>query len=126
MVALYAMFIYVGALAWYQREWYDLEVIQNGFCRWLWEVGNVLNEIVRGESEWSSFAERGVENMADLLLYDNLLREHMISDSGRLCLTEIGYKYSWWARCKKFGLWELINLLWLSVGICTMHGMEYV
>ena len=27
-----------GALAWYQRECDDLEVIQNGFGRWLWEV----------------------------------------------------------------------------------------
>ena len=33
-----------GALAWYQRECDDLEVIQNGFGRWLWEVGNVRNE----------------------------------------------------------------------------------
>ena len=45
-----------GALAWYQRECDDLEVIQNGFGRWLWEVGNVRNELVRGESGWSSFA----------------------------------------------------------------------
>ena len=28
-----------GALAWYQRECDDLEVIQNGFGRWIWEVG---------------------------------------------------------------------------------------
>ena len=27
-----------GALTWYQRECEDLEVIQNGFRRWLWEV----------------------------------------------------------------------------------------
>ena len=39
-----------GALAWYQRECDDLEVIQNGFGRWLWEVGKVRNELVRGES----------------------------------------------------------------------------
>ena len=36
----------------------DLEVIQNDFGRWLWEVGNVRNERVRGESGWSSFAKR--------------------------------------------------------------------
>ena len=30
-----------GALAWYQRECDDLEVIQNGFGRWQWEVGKV-------------------------------------------------------------------------------------
>ena len=30
---------------------------------------------------------------------------------------EIGYQSRWWARyihvCEKFGLWELVNLLWL-------------
>ena len=39
-----------GALAWYQRECDNLEVIQNGFGRWLWEVGQVRNELVTGES----------------------------------------------------------------------------
>ena len=33
---------------------------QNGLGRWIWEVGKVRNEIVRGESGWSSFAEREV------------------------------------------------------------------
>ena len=36
-----------GALAWYQRECDDL--------RWLWEVGKERNELVRGESGWSTF-----------------------------------------------------------------------
>ena len=39
-----------GALEWYQCEHDDLEVIQNGFDRWLWEVGKIPNELVRGES----------------------------------------------------------------------------
>ena len=39
-----------GALAWYQRKCDDLEVIQNGFGRLLWGVGNVRNELVRGDS----------------------------------------------------------------------------
>ena len=30
-----------GALPWYQCECDDLDVIQNGFGRWLWEVGKV-------------------------------------------------------------------------------------
>ena len=30
-----------GALALYQHECDDLKVIQNGFGRWLWEVGKV-------------------------------------------------------------------------------------
>ena len=38
-----------GALTWYQCEYAGLEVIQNGFGRWLWEVGKVPNELVRGE-----------------------------------------------------------------------------
>ena len=38
------------ALAWYQRECDDLEVIQNGFGTRLWEIGKVRNELVRGES----------------------------------------------------------------------------
>ena len=54
-----------GALAWYQHEWDDLEVIQNGFGRWLWEVGKVRNELVRGESGWSSFAEMEVKCIVD-------------------------------------------------------------
>ena len=57
-----------GALAWYKREWYALEVIQNGFGRWLWEVGKVRNELVRGESGWSSLAEREVKCIVDWLL----------------------------------------------------------
>ena len=57
-----------GALAWYQRECDDLEVIQNSFGRWLWEVGNVRNELVRSESGWSSFAEREVKCIVDWLL----------------------------------------------------------
>ena len=43
-------------------------MIQNGFGRWLWEVGNVRNELVRGESGWSSFAEREVKCIVDWLL----------------------------------------------------------
>ena len=39
-----------GALAWYHRECDNVEVIQNGFDRWLWDVGKVWNELVRGES----------------------------------------------------------------------------
>ena len=48
-----------GARAWYQRECDNLEVIQNGFVKWLWNVEKVRNELVRCESGWSSFAERG-------------------------------------------------------------------
>ena len=57
-----------GALTWYNRECDDLEVIQNGFGRWLWEVGKIRNELVRGESGWSSFVERMVKGIVDWLL----------------------------------------------------------
>ena len=120
-----------GALAWYQRECDDLEVIQNGFGRWLWEVGNVWNELVRGESGWSSFAEREVKCIVDWLLRI-VYEESLVSDIGRACLMEVGYKSRWWARCNhvcdKFGLWELVNLLWLKninkEGM-AMLGMKY-
>ena len=39
-----------GTLAWYQHECDDLEVRQNGMVRWLWDVGNVRNELIRGET----------------------------------------------------------------------------
>ena len=48
------------ALACYQRECDDLEMIQNGFGRWLWEVGKVRNELVRGESGWNGVHLRKV------------------------------------------------------------------
>ena len=35
-----------GAFEWYQRECDNLEVIQNGFGRWLWKVGKIRNEVV--------------------------------------------------------------------------------
>ena len=55
-------------------------------------------------------------------IVDWLLRivyeESLVSDIGRACLMEVGYKSRWWARCNhvcdKFGLWELVNLLWLK------------
>ena len=56
-----------GALAWYQHECDNLEVIQNGFGRWLWEVGKVRNELVRRGSEWSSFAKK--VNLAYLAVF---------------------------------------------------------
>ena len=71
-----------GTLAWYQHKRGDLEVIQNGFGRWLWEVGKVRNEIVRGESGWSSFAEREVKCIVDWLIRI-VYEESLVSDIGR-------------------------------------------
>ena len=99
-----------GALAWYHREYGDLEVIQNGFGRWLWEVGKERNKIVRGESGWSSFAEKEVKGIIVCLLR-TVYEESLVSDIGRACQMEVGYKSRWWARynnvCDKFGMWEL-------------------
>ena len=38
-----------GALMWDQLEYGDLEIRQNGMRRWLWDVVNVRNELIRGE-----------------------------------------------------------------------------
>ena len=34
-----------GALALYPREYDDIEVMLNGFGRWIWEVGKVGNQL---------------------------------------------------------------------------------
>ena len=44
------------ALTWYQRECDNLEMTQNRFGRWLWEV--LRHELVRGESGWSFFQQK--------------------------------------------------------------------
>ena len=56
----------------------------------------------------------------------------LVSDIGRACLMEVEYKSRWWARCNhicgKFGLWDLVNLLWLRSNNkegMGMLGMEY-
>ena len=42
-----------GALAWYQAECDDLEVLQNEMGRWIWGVRiNVRNKLVRGENRF--------------------------------------------------------------------------
>ena len=88
-------------------------------------------QLVTGESGWSSFAEREVQCIVDWLLRI-VYEESLVSDHGRACLMEVGYKSRWWARCNhvcdKFGLWEMVNLLWLwsinKEGM-AMLGMKY-
>ena len=61
-----------------------------------------------------------------------MYEEGLVSDIGRTCMMEVGYKSRWWARCNhvcdKFGLWKLGNLLWLrnmnKEGM-AMLGMKY-
>ena len=50
-----------GALVWYQHEC-DLEIRQNGMGQWFWVVGNVRNELIRGETGGSTFEERERKN----------------------------------------------------------------
>ena len=54
-----------GALVWYQHECNDLGIRQNGMGRWLWDVGN---ELIRGETGWSTFEEREVKAMVKWML----------------------------------------------------------
>ena len=80
---------------------------------------------------WSSFAEKEVKCIVDWMLRI-VYEESLVSDIGRACLMEAGYKSRWWARCNhvcdKFGLWELVNLPWLrninKEGM-VMLGMKY-
>ena len=57
-----------GALAWYQRECEDLKVIKNGFWQMAMGSRKCTNELMRGESGWSSFAERDMKGIVDWLL----------------------------------------------------------
>ena len=51
-----------GALTWYEKECDKLEIMQREMGRWLWGCKtNVKNELVRGETGWSSFKEREEE-----------------------------------------------------------------
>ena len=107
-----------GALAWYQTECDDLEVKQNDMGRWLWtECRHVRNELIRGETGWSTFEEREAKAMSDWAVR-LVFEENKISEIGRACLIEIGARSRWWCRmryiCNKFGLNELMNLICLG------------
>ena len=36
--------------------------------RWLWDVGNVRNELIRGDTGWSTFEEREAKAMVKWML----------------------------------------------------------
>ena len=90
--------------------------------RWLWDVGNVRNELIRGETGWSTYEEREANAMVKL---DVERSENMVSEIGRACLIEIGCKSRWWSRCRhicsKSGLSELVNLICLRE--VSVNGM---
>ena len=82
---------------------------------------------MRGESGWGSFAEKEVKCIVDWLLR-TIYEESLVSDIGRACLMEVGYKSRYNHVSDKFGLWELVNFLWLrninKEGM-DMLGMKY-
>ena len=57
-----------GSLAWYQHEYDGLEVRKNGMGRWPWNVGNVRNELIRGETGWSTSEDREAKAMEKWML----------------------------------------------------------
>ena len=63
-----------------------------------WYVVKVKNEVIRGETGWSTFEEREVKAMASWLLRI-VFSENQMSDLGRACLVGNGYKSGWWAQC---------------------------
>ena len=103
-----------GALPWYQKECDDLEIKQNGISRWLRDVENVRNELIRGDTGWSTFEEREAKVMVEWMLRV-VVEKNLMSEIGRACLIETGCKSRWWTRyrhiCTKFGLMELVNLI---------------
>ena len=86
---------------------------------------------MRGESEWSSFAEREVKCIVDWLLRI-VYEESLVFELGRACRMEVEYKSRCWERCifvcENFGLWELVNLLRfrnMNKEGMAMLGMKY-
>ena len=53
---------------------------------------------MRGECGWSLFSDRKVKCMVDWMLMI-VYEESLVSDIGRACRMEVGYKPRWWARC---------------------------
>ena len=56
--------------------------------RWLWNVVNVRNELIRVETVWSTFDEREAKAMVKWVLRV-VFEENMVSEIGRACLIEI-------------------------------------
>ena len=54
--------------------------------------------------------------------------DNLISEIGRACLVAIGCKSRWWVWCRhicsKFGLIELVNLIWLRNVYCDIHNLS--
>ena len=73
------------AFVWSQAECNYLEVKHNEMGRWLWDVVNVKNELIRGETVWSIFEEREAKAMVSWLLRI-VFSENLMADLGRASL----------------------------------------
>ena len=116
-----------GALTLYPKKCDDLEIRQNGMGRWLWNVENVINELIRGETGWSTFEDREAKVMVEWILR-LLFEDNLMSEIGRACYIETGCKSRWWGRCRhictKFGIMELVNLILLrDVSVNRMESL---
>ena len=89
-----------GALSWYEKECDELEILQREMGRRIWGCKMyVKNELVRGETRWSSFKER--EAKAKIKWFVRLLfGENVVSEIGKACLLGVGLKSRWWKRVK--------------------------
>ena len=98
--------------------------------RWLWDVGNVRNELIIEERQDVVLLKREAKSMVKWML-KVVFEENLVSEIGRACLIELGCKSRWWSQCRhicsKFGLFELVNLIWLrevSLNGMVKLGME--
>ena len=73
---------------WYQHECDDLNVRQNGMGRWLWDVGNVRNELIRGVTGCSTFEELKAKAMVKWMLRV-VFEDNIMSEISTACLIEL-------------------------------------
>ena len=64
--------------------------------RWLWDVENVRNELIRTETGWSTFEESEAKVMVEFMLRV-VFKSNLMSEIGRSCLIETVCKSRWWA-----------------------------
>ena len=97
-----------GAVVWTQSECDALERMQSDMGRWIWRAEtSVRNACIRGETGWSTFAER--EAKAKMSYMSKVVFGNgNVSEIGRACVMELGCKSRWWRRvafiCGKYGM----------------------
>ena len=95
---------------------------KDGVMEWKSQAGLQYADDVclmaNSEEDLKVIMEKVNECVVEYDLKVNEKKRALVSDIGRACLMEVGYKSRWCARCNhvcnKFGLWELVNLLWLK------------